>query len=209
MITLKKVCVFCGTKSGNKIEYEEKARQLGFDIARNELELVFGAGGTGIMKAVAEGAKTGGGRVTGVTIQHLFDIEHPTLRKSNMDELKVYQRMFTRKVAMTVTSDAFCVLPGGLGTMDELFELMALKQLGLLNKPIIILDIDDFFHGLKSLLHQLIRDGFVKPKHVQTITFVQKVEDVIPTIRKELKKLVAKQKKKIKLIGIKKGEKVQ
>lgn len=189
MINLKKVCVFCGTKTGNTPIYEETARKLGLLLAQNQLELVYGAGGTGVMKAVAEGTKMGGGRVTGITIQHLFDIERPDLMKSNMDELKVYQRMFARKVAMTEVSDAFCVLPGGLGTMDEMFELMVLKQLGIMNKPIIVLNINDFFSDLKALLHQLIRDGFVKPHHAETITFVSHVEDVIPTIRAELEKI--------------------
>ncbi len=189
MKNLKKVCVFCGTKAGNDPIYEETACKLGTLLAQNDLELVYGAGGTGVMKAVAQGTKTGGGRVTGITIQHLFDIERPDLMQSNMDELKVYQRMFARKVAMTEASDAFCVLPGGLGTMDEMFELMVLKQLGIMNKPIIVLNVNDFFCGLKALLDQLISAGFVRPEHAKTITFVSNVEDVIPTIRAELEKI--------------------
>ena len=189
MIKLEKICVFCGTKSGNVPIYEEVARKLGLLLAQNKLELVYGAGGTGVMRAVAEGTKQGGGHVTGMTIKHLFDIERPDLMAGNMDELKIYQRMFTRKVAMTKASDAFCVLPGGLGTMDEMFELMVLKQLGIMNKPIVVLNVANFFNDLKSLLDQLIREGFVKPQHAETITFVSTVEEVIPTIRKELEKI--------------------
>ncbi len=192
---LKKLCVFCGTRPGNTPIYEETARELGAKMAHNHIELIYGAGGTGVMKAVAEGCKMAGGRVTGMTIQKLFDIERPDLMKNKLDDLKVYEKLFARKVAMTSVSDAFCVLPGGLGTLDELFELMVLKQLEILNKPIVILNINDFFDGLKFLLHQFIRDGFIKPHHAETIIFVKTVDDVLKTVETELQKITCQKEK--------------
>lgn len=188
MSNLKKLCVFCGTRDGNTPIYVDTARKLGALLAKNNIELVYGAGGTGVMRAVAEGCKSAGGHVTGMTIQQLFDIERPDLMENQLDDLQVYEKLFARKVAMTRASDAFCVLPGGLGTMDELFELMVLKQLGLLDKPIVILNVNYFYDNLKSLLHQFVRDGFTKLQHTETVTFVKDIGEIIPTIETQLEK---------------------
>ena len=185
---LKKLCVFCGGKNGNSVEYEENARKLGRLIAQNNIELIYGAGGTGLMGAVANACKENGGRVVGITISHLFEIERPDLMTDTIDEVHVYQKMFARKFAMTSAAQAFCVLPGGIGTVDELVELMVLKQLGLFNKPIIVLNIANFFDPFRQVIHHMIDQGFLKPEHINLVTRVDSVEDVLPTIEKELKK---------------------
>ena len=97
--------------------------------------------------------------------------------------------MFTRKVAMTKMADAFVVLPGGLGTMDELFELMTLRQLGIVKAPIIVLNINFFFDGLLTFIRQFIRDGFVNMAHKDLVQFIENVEDVLPTIKAQYEQL--------------------
>lgn len=186
---LKNICVFCGGKEGKDPAFKEAATELGRLIAKNKIKLIFGAGGTGLMGAVASSCKQHGGEVIGMTISHLFEIERPDLMQDAMDEVRVFQKLYERKFAMTSASDAFCVLPGGIGTIDELVELTVLKQLGLFNKPIILLSINGFFKPLKETIKFMINNGFMKPEHLRLVTPVYKVEDVIPTIEKELKKL--------------------
>ena len=182
---IKTVCVFCGSRPGNNPKFEEKARILGEILGKNNIDLVYGAGGTGIMKAVAEGAKKYGSHITGMTIDHLFNVERPDLFQEDIDNLQIFHRMFARKVAMTSASDAFVVLPGGLGTMDELFELMVLKQLNLLHKPLVILNIEGFFDPLKDFLRHLQKTGFLLLAHAKTVTFTTDVRKVVPLIEKE------------------------
>ena len=186
---LKNICVFCGSKNGTDPAFEKAASELGRLIAENNVRLIFGAGGTGLMGAVATSCKKHGGEVIGMTISHLFDIERPDLMKDTIDEVRVFQKMYERKFAMTSAAEAFCVLPGGIGTIDELMELTVLRQLGLFNKPIILLSINGFFKPLKEAIQFMIDKGFMKPEHLKLITPLDKVEDVLPTIEKELKML--------------------
>ena len=189
MKEIERICVFCGSKSGDNPAFEENARLFGEILGKNNIELVYGAGGTGIMKAVAESAKKSGARVTGMTIEPLFNIERPDLFQEDMDNLQIFHRLFARKVAMTAASDAFVVLPGGLGTMDELFELMVLKQLNLLHKPIIILNIDGFFNPLRALITHLQETGFVRPEHTKVAIITNDVNQIIPLIEEEIKQI--------------------
>ena len=186
---LKNICVFCGSKNGTDPAFEKAASELGRLIAENNVRLIFGAGGTGLMGSVATSCKKHGGEVIGMTISHLFDIERPDLMKDTIDEVRVFQKMYERKFAMTSAAEAFCVLPGGIGTIDELMELTVLRQLGLFNKPIILLSINGFFKPLKEAIQFMIDKGFMKPEHLKLITPLDKVEDVLPTIEKELKML--------------------
>ena len=186
---LKSICVFCGSKEGKDPAFKEAATELGRLIAKNNIKLIFGAGGTGLMGAVATSCKKNGGEVIGMTISHLFEIERPDLMQDTIDEVRVFQKLYERKFAMTSASDAFCVLPGGLGTVDELMELTTLRQLGLFNKPIVLLSINSFYKPLKEAIQFMIDEGFMKPEHLNLITPVDIVEDVLPTIEKELKML--------------------
>ena len=186
---LKNICVFCGSKNGKDPAFKKAATELGRLIAENNVRLIFGAGGTGLMGAVATACKQHGGEVIGMTISHLFEIERPDLMQDAMDEVRVFQKLYERKFAMTSAAEAFCVLPGGIGTIDELVELTVLKQLGLFNKPIILLSINEFFKPLKETIQFMIKNGFMKPEHLRLVTPVYKVEDVLPTIEAELKAL--------------------
>lgn len=187
-MNLKKICVFCGGKKGTLPIYEQQAIELGRLIATNGIELIYGAGGTGLMGAVANSCKENGGHVIGMTISHLFEIERPDLMKDTIDEVQVYQKMFARKFAMTSAAEAFCVLPGGIGTVDELVELMVLKQLGLFDKPIVVLNIAGFFNPFKDVIQHMVEQGFLNPDHAELVTTVDKAEDVLPAIEEQLKK---------------------
>jgi len=186
MKKIEKICVFCGSKSGNNPAFEENARIFGEILGKNNIELIYGAGGTGIMKAVAESAKKNGSRVTGMTIEPLFDVERPDLYQEDMNNLQIFHRMFARKVAMTSAGDAFVVLPGGLGTMDELFEIVVLIQLKLLDKPIIILNVDGFFDPLKALIMHLQETGFTRPEHAEIAVFTKDVHQILPLIEQKV-----------------------
>ena len=185
---LKNICVFCGSKTGKDPAFEKAASELGRLIAENGVRLIFGAGGTGLMGAVASSCKKHVGEVIGMTISNLFDRERPDLMEDAMDEIRVFQKLYERKFAMTSAAEAFCVLPGGIGTIDELVELTVLRQLGLFDKPIILLSINGFFKPLKDTIQFMIDNGFMKPRDLRLVTPVDKVEDVLPTIEAELEK---------------------
>ena len=185
---LKNICVFCGSKTGKDPAFEKAASELGRLIAENGVRLIFGAGGTGLMGAVSSSCKKHGGEVIGMTISNLFDRERPDLMEDAMDEIRVFQKLYERKFAMTSAAEAFCVLPGGIGTIDELVELTVLRQLGLFDKPIILLSINGFFKPLKDTIQFMIDNGFMKPRDLRLVTPVDKVEDVLPTIEAELEK---------------------
>lgn len=187
-MSLNKVCVFCGGKAGSLPVYMEAAYELGKILAQNNIDLIYGAGGTGLMKAVADGCKKNGGHVVGMTIKRLFNIERPDLMTDTLDELQVYRKLFARKYAMTSAADAFCVLPGGLGTIDEILELMVLKQLGMFDKPIVVLNIAGYFLPFQFILQHMHQQQFMKEADLHLVKVVDKVEDILPAIKTALKK---------------------
>ena len=188
MSKLKALGVFCGADIGNDPIFANAASQLGEELGKRKLELVFGYGLKGIMGALVRQAKISGARIVGVITKHLFKFEHSSL---DVDELIVVSSMQIRKDIMFNRADAFCVLPGGFGTLDELFEIITLRQIGEMNKPIIIANIDGFWSDAEALLLEVIKRGFAQEKHKYLFTMVDKIEDVIPTIEKELDTLEA------------------
>ena len=185
MKKVKKICVFCGSKDGKDPIYTQLAFELGTILGKNKIELIYGAGGTGVMKAIAEGCKQAGGRVTGMTTKRLFKIEKSEL--SDVENVKVFHHLFARKVAMTKAADAFVIMPGGLGTLDELFELMTLKYLGIISSPIIIFNINFFFDGLRAFVRQCIRDAFIHVVDKELIVFVDEVDQIMPEIERKFR----------------------
>jgi len=162
MSAIKSVCVYCGSASRVDDVHKEAARELGRALAERDLELVYGGGRLGLMGIVADAALEAGGRVLGVIPEHLkaYELEH-----TGLTELLVVPDMHTRKRAMVDRSDAFVVLPGGLGTLDEAFEVMSWKQLGLHDKPIVVRDVNGFWTPLIGLVDHMIGAGFVRPEH--------------------------------------------
>ena len=157
-----KVAVYCGSRSGNDPLYAEKARELGDYFGRNGIELVFGGGHVGLMGVVADAVLAAGGRVHGVIPEHLRDRE---LAHSGLTELHVVKNMHERKALMADLADGFVALPGGIGTLEELFEAMTWAQLGFHEKPVGLLNVNGFYDRLTAFLSQLETEGFLRAEH--------------------------------------------
>ena len=185
---IKSVVVFCGASAGYMETFVKEAYRMGQTLAENNITLIYGAGGQGVMKAVAEGALAEKGYVIGTTIQSLFGTERPDL-SANISKMEIFQTMYERKLSMTKQADAVLVLPGGLGTMDELFELVVLRQLGISRQPIIVLNTEGYYNTLRQWLFEMTGMGFVKPHQLKIIQFVNTVEEVIPAMRQQQKLL--------------------
>ena len=188
MSQIKTVVVFCGGSSGSKEIFTKEAYRVGQMLADYNIKLIYGAGGEGMMKAVADGALDAGGYVIGSTIQSLFGTERPDL-STKLSKMEVFQTMYERKVSMTKQADAVVVLPGGLGTMDELFELVVLRQLGISRQPIVILNTDEFYKTLRQWLLEMVGMGFAKPHQMKIMQFVNTVDEILPAIRLQQKLL--------------------
>ena len=192
MSQIKSVVVFCGGSPGKKEIFMKEAFRAGQMLAEHNIRVIYGAGGQGMMKAVADGALSENGYVIGTTIQSLFGIERPDL-SVRVSKMEIYQTMYERKVAMTKQADAVLVLPGGLGTMDELFELVVLRQLGISQQPIIVLNTDNYYDTLRQWLFEMTGMGFAKPHQLKIMQFVNTVEEIVPTMRLQ-KKLLEQEK---------------
>ncbi len=159
---MRRVCVFCGSNPGARPEYAQSAAALGRLIAESGLELVYGGGNVGLMGVVADAALAAGGRVIGVIPEALMKWE---VGHAGLTELRVVASMHERKAAMADLADGFIALAGGIGTMEELFEVWTWGQLGLHTKPLGFLDVAGFFRHLHQFLDHMAAEGFVKQRH--------------------------------------------
>ncbi len=179
MKNIKSIAVYCGSKLGVKSTYAMVARELGAQMAERGIRLVFGGGRMGIMGEVADQVLAGGGRVTGVIPQFLDDLE---VAHKGVTELIVVENMHERKHIMFTRSDAFVILPGGLGTLDECMEIITWKQLQIHACPIIILDVDGYWGSLKELFKDIVEGGFAHPKSLELFSIVNSVDGVFEAI---------------------------
>jgi uncharacterized protein (TIGR00730 family) len=162
MTALRRVCVFCGSKHGVRPEYTEAARAMGNALAASGIDLVYGGGRVGLMGEVADAVLEAGGEVIGVIPHHMSDRE---IAHYGLTDLRIVGSMHERKALMYELSDGFVALPGGLGTLEELFEITTWSQLGLHAKPTALLDVDGFYGPLVGFLDQLVSEGFVADRH--------------------------------------------
>jgi uncharacterized protein (TIGR00730 family) len=160
MPAIHSLCVYCGSSVGADERYRTAAQELGERLAVAGIELVFGGGHIGLMGVVADAALAGGGRVTGVIPERLRSRE---LAHRGLTELVITASMHERKRTMAERSDGFAVLPGGIGTLDETFEIVTWRQLGLHDKPIFIIDVAGYWQPLRALFDHLAEHGFVEP----------------------------------------------
>jgi uncharacterized protein (TIGR00730 family) len=181
---LRAVCVFCGSQAGLDPRFRAAAAVLGASLAANGTALVYGGGRTGLMGAVADAALAGGGKVIGVIPDFLVDKE---LAHTGATELVIVPDMHTRKRLMAERADAFCILPGGIGTLEEFFEIATWRQLHRHNKPIVVVNVADYWVNLKALFEDIIRAGFAHAGHEQLITVVDDAAAIVPTLERELK----------------------
>ncbi|MGA0878737.1 MAG: TIGR00730 family Rossman fold protein [Ilumatobacteraceae bacterium] len=170
------ICVYCGSSSGGDPVFADRARSLGARLAGRDIGLVYGGGRVGLMGIVADAVLGGGGRVFGVIPRHLVDME---ASHAELTELDVVDSMHSRKARMEQLSTGFIVLPGGLGTFDEVFEILTWNQLGLIAKPVVFLDVDGYFAPLFHAFDHMIDAGFVSPDCRQLLQRVSEVDMAI------------------------------
>jgi uncharacterized protein (TIGR00730 family) len=159
---IRSICVFCGSSFGRRSEYAGVARQLGMLLAQQGIRLVYGGGNVGLMGALADAAIAAGGQVVGVIPEHLMAKE---LGHLGLTDLKIVASMHERKALMADLSDAFIALPGGIGTLEELLEILTWVQLGLHAKPCGLLDVADYYAPLRQMLATAADEGFLRPEH--------------------------------------------
>jgi uncharacterized protein (TIGR00730 family) len=160
--TLKRLCIYCGSSPGLSGRYVDAARHMGTFLASRGIGLVTGGGRVGLMGAVADAALEAGGEVIGVIPGFL---EARELGHTGLTQLHIVETMHARKAKMAELSDAFVALPGGLGTMEELFEVWTWTQLGAQHKPLGLLDVGGFYRPLVDFVDHLVREHFVRPEH--------------------------------------------
>ncbi|WP_246604569.1 TIGR00730 family Rossman fold protein [Chloracidobacterium aggregatum] len=157
---LKRVCVYCGSQTGQATAYREVAWSVGERLAQHGIEVVYGGGHVGLMGVVAEAALSAGGRVIGVIPERLLERE---VAYREVTEMYVTRTMHERKARMMELSDAFVALPGGIGTLDELFEIWTWRQLGYHSKPVGLLNVAGYYDGLLGFLDRAVQEGFLTP----------------------------------------------
>lgn len=161
MNTIRSVCVYCGSSPGRDEVYAKAGHLLGRSIARAGLRLIYGGGTKGIMGAVAEGALKAGGKVTGIIPRFLINREATETALDRLDELLITDNMHERKHKMFEKSDAFVALPGGIGTVEEIVEIMTWAQLGHHRKPIVFGNVNGFWDPMTALLDHMAAEGFI------------------------------------------------
>ena len=162
MLELKRICVFCGSSAGFDPVHRTAATEFGQLLVREGIELVYGAGSVGLMGAIADAVLLASGHVIGVIPQFLATRE---LLHEGLADVRITHTMHERKALMSELSDAFVALPGGLGTFEELFEVLTWGQLGLHAKPIGLLNVDGYFGPLVAMIDRAIADGFCRAEH--------------------------------------------
>jgi hypothetical protein len=175
---MKSVCVYCGSSQSVPRPYFDTARRLGAEIAARGLTLVYGGAHVGLMGAVADAALENGGRVEGVIPRSLADRE---VAHERLTRIHVVESMHDRKALMADLSDAFVALPGGFGTLDELFEILTWALLGFHDKPIWLLNQDGYYDHLLAFLDRAVQEGFVRPAHSALLRISTGIEDLLAT----------------------------
>ena len=182
MNTIRSICVYCGSSPGNNDLYLKAGHTLGRAIAQTGLQLVYGGGGKGIMGAVADGALRSGGKVTGIIPRFLMAKEATQAALQRLDEFIVTENMHERKHMMFEKSDAFVALPGGIGTVEEIIEIMTWAQLGHHRKPIVFANIGGFWNPMLALLDHMRAEGFIHTSHLVNPLVVDAAEAIVPAI---------------------------
>jgi len=180
---LKSLCVFCGSSAGVDPRHHEAAERLGRRMAAEGVRLVYGGGHLGLMGILAETVITSGGQVIGIIPEHLTRVEKAY---DDVTELHVVDSMHTRKHKMFTMADAFAVLPGGMGTMDETFEILTWKQLRLHSKPVVVVNQQGYWQPWLDLVGHIIDNGFAHPETARLYSVVDDVDQVLDAARADL-----------------------
>ena len=179
MAEIRTLCVYCGTSQRGRESHREAAVSLGAIMAESGIRLVFGGGRVGLMGLIADSVLASGGEVVGIIPRFLDQVE---VGHNEVTELIVTENMHDRKAKMAQMSDGFVILPGGLGTLDETFEILTWKQLGLHDKPVVIVDVDGYWKPLLDLVDHMIAKNYARPENRGLFRVVAGVEDVLPAL---------------------------
>lgn len=179
MTSLSALCVYCGSSDQVDPAHRQAAATLGRLLARSSTTLVYGGGRIGLMGICADAALAAGGHVIGIIPEHLNSVE---VGHQGVSELHVVPSMHIRKQMMFELADAFAVLPGGIGTLDETFEIITWRYLGLHDKPIVLVDNKGYWRPFIAMIDHVIASGFAKPAIRALYQVVDRVEDVLPAI---------------------------
>jgi len=180
MTEISSLCVYCGSSAGASPAYAAAAEHLGSELAKRGIRLIYGGGRVGLMGILADAVLRGGGAVTGIIPGHLQARE---VGHSELTELVVVDTMHERKARMSELADAFAILPGGLGTLDETFEIVTWRQLRLHDKPVVVIDIDGYWAPLQRMIASMVDGGFVRPQHAALLTVVADVDAAFDAFR--------------------------
>lgn len=172
---MKNLCVFCGSSPGSHPGYTELGAMIGELLVKNNIGLVYGGASIGVMGAIADSVLKHGGRVIGVIPQSLVDYE---VAHANLTELHIVDSMHQRKKMMYERSDAFLSLPGGMGTLEEMFEVLTWSQLNYINKKSYLFNYDGFYDSLLSYLGHAHREGFIKKEHIELLGEIKDIESL-------------------------------
>ncbi len=183
MTRLTSLCVYCGARAGTDPTHRAAAKRLGTVLGERRIRLVFGAGSIGLMGAVADAALAAGGDAVGVIPRHLDRVE---LVNDRLTEVHVVESMHERKHLMFELADAFAVLPGGLGTLDEAMEIITWRQLRLHDMPVVLVDHNGYWRPFVDLVGHVVAHGFADPSVAGLFTVVASVDDVVPAIEARL-----------------------
>lgn len=173
------LCVFCGSRPGHDAAHAEMAKQLGDAMAERGVRLVYGGGRIGLMGIVAQAVHEGGAPVTGVIPDFLLKLE---VGNDQVGDLIITESMHTRKAKMFEMSDAIVILPGGLGTLDEAFEIITWKQLRQHDKPVVLVNSNGYWDPFVALVGSIVTGGFAHEKVMELFSVVDRVDDIFPAL---------------------------
>ena len=182
---METICIFAGSSVGNRKIYTETAKDLAASIINNGYKIIFGGGSNGLMGILADSALDAGGHITGIITEQLNGIE---VGHKGLSELVIVETMHDRKKEMAERSDAVVCLPGGVGTWEEFFESLTWNQLGLQSKPIILLNLDDYYTLLSQFVEHSVAEGFLPRSTANELIFVNSISEAIEQLQQYVPK---------------------
>jgi hypothetical protein len=183
-LKIENISIFCGAHEGNNPIYAQEAKNIAEIIAKKGINVVFGGGDVGLMKIVSDTALDNGVKALGISLRSLYELE---LSNPRLDEVIVAETLLDRKDVFMQRSDAFIVLPGGVGSLDELAEVMASNQLGIINKPIGILNTAGYYDHLIAWMNKAVAEGFISDANFDELIITDSCEDLVERIISEVR----------------------
>jgi|TARA_B100000497_G_C7685937_1_gene415747 uncharacterized protein (TIGR00730 family) len=183
-LKIENISIFCGAHEGNNPIYAQEAKNIAEIIAKKGINVVFGGGDVGLMKIVSDTALDNGVKALGISLRSLYELE---LSNPRLDEVIVAETLLDRKDVFMQRSDAFIVLPGGVGSLDELAEVMASNQLGIINKPIGILNTAGYYDHLIAWMNKAVAEGFISDANFNELIITDSCEDLVERIVNEVR----------------------